>query len=89
MAVSGILSGFVKMTAASDSITGKFFVKSIRWVGAAAAGHAAIVKQEDGQEIFDSEADGQYFLDIIPVYKWVTVITVDTLDSGRIYVNIA
>ena len=65
------------------------FVKHFRWVRATAAGHTCVVKAKVGDVVFESEADGARFIDVHPLYKFVTGLTIDALDSGKLYVYLA
>ena len=86
MAVTGQGTGVYVFSAGSDAITGKTYVKHIRWVGATTAGHHLTVSDSLGNVILDSYADGNYFIDIHPFYRYFTGITVTTMDSGKLYV---
>lgn len=90
MAVTGRGINLFKCTAAADSVIFGIRIKSIRWVcgAAGAAGDTAILTDLDGVEIFKSIADGQYYIDIMPLYKWVNGFIVSQLDEGEIYVNV-
>lgn len=88
MAVSQVSSNVIKMTAAADSITGKKLVSYIRWVGATTAGHSLVVKDAAGNEIMKSVADGNYFIDIQPVFQVKDGVVATTMQSGELYVYV-
>lgn len=76
--------------AQGDVLPIKLHVKYIRWVGGSAAGHRCIVKDaETGAMLFKSVADGNYFIDVHPLFQIVPGgIDIDTLDSGEVFVYI-
>ena len=87
MAVTGKVGGVVKLDAAGDSTDERMFVKHIRWFNATTAGHQLLVKNfAQTEELFPSIADGQYFLDVMPLYRWVDGINVVTMGSGYLLV---
>ena len=86
MAVTGAGNGIYKMTAGADAVTGRLNVSYIRWVGGTTAGHSCVLDDSNGNVIFEGEADGANYTDIMPVFRWINGITVDTLDSGTVYV---
>jgi hypothetical protein len=71
------------------STLGPIYVKHLRWVRATTQGHLCKVKSKNGDMIFESEADGAQFIDVHPLYKFCNGITIDTLDSGTLYVYLA
>lgn len=66
-----------------------YFVKHFRWIKAAAAGDSCVIADDAGNVIFESQADGQYFIDVHPFYKFTNGIHITTLDSGTLYVYLA
>lgn len=88
MAITGQGTRTLKMTAAADAVTGRFKVLGIRWVGATTAGHTVVIKDVDGNIVWASVADAANFLDESIIEQWRDGITVDTLGSGIIYINL-
>lgn len=86
MAVSGANTSVIKFSAASDAITGRIKIRTIRWVGATTAGHTLQITDTNGNIIFESEADGANFIDVHPMYEIFDGITVSTMSSGDFYV---
>jgi hypothetical protein len=86
MAVTGEGFGIIKFTAASDASSGRKIVTYARWIGGTTAGHSCILKDGNGNVLFESEADGANFLDLMPIFRAVDGLDVDTLDSGSLYV---
>jgi hypothetical protein len=86
MAVSGQGTGIYVFSAQADALTGITYVKHIRWVGATTAGHTLTVTDTAGNVILYSIADGNYFIDIHPFYRYFTGIVVASMGSGALYV---
>lgn len=86
MAVTGQSIGIIRMSAAADAVTGKMKIDYIRWVGGTTAGHQCILKDTDGNTLFDSVADGAHFVDVHAIPMIVDGIDLDTLDSGILYI---
>jgi hypothetical protein len=87
VAVTGSIGGVLKLDAAGDTIPDRMFVKHIRWFNATTAGHQLLVKNYlQSEELFPSIADGQYFLDVMPLYRWVDGLNIVTMQSGYILV---
>lgn len=85
MAVTGHLGGGFTFSAQGDVYSGdRAFVKYMRWVGSAstAANDQLVVVDKYGDIVFRSIADGAYFIDMMPVYKWIEEIHVNTMGSG-------
>ncbi len=77
----------VILTAAADEAEGVFIPAFYRYVGATAAGHQAILQDENGKELFKSEANGANFIDIQPAsskLRTITKMVAQTLASGWI-----
>lgn len=89
--MTGTAIGVLKFTNADVALalTGIKFVKHFRWISATTAGHKCIVKTASGDMAFESEADGAKFIDVHPLYKFMNGLTIDTLDSGTLYVYLA
>lgn len=67
-------------------------VKGIRWVGATTAAHAAILKDKNGKVKWSSVASGANYVESDTIYtrpgqNW-DGLTVDTLGSGKLYVEL-
>lgn len=86
--VSGVGHGVLKFTSNGGSVTGRHIVTMVRWVGATAASHTAVLTDTAGQEWFRSEADGANFIDLFPIYKPITGLSV-AQSSGTFYVYTA
>ena len=83
--ISGHLGGTLTFTDPGDYYTGMPAIKSIRWTSPnAAAGDGVLVQDAQGDVLFRSIADGKWFIDFFPLYKWVTDINIVQLDSGTI-----
>jgi hypothetical protein len=67
----------------SGAITGRKFLKHLRWYGATTAGHTLVVKDTAGNTLWESESDGPHFIDVHPFYVVVDGINVVTIDSGK------
>ena len=88
MAITGQGTRTLKMTAAADAITGRFKIVGVRWVGATTAGHTAVIKDVDGNIVWASIADAANFETETLLDQWRDGITLDTLGSGIIYINL-
>lgn len=86
--ISGHEKGIYRCTAAGDSLSGTLHVSYVRWVGATTAGHECILRERDGTGVivFASLADGDNFLDVMAIKRWLHGFYVDVLDSGVLYV---
>lgn len=84
MAVTGAGIGVYRITS-NNTISGRIFVKTVRWVGGTTAGHNATLSS-GGLRFFEGEADGANFTDLQPVYTMFDGIAAGTLDSGTLYV---
>lgn len=84
--ITGQDSGVICFDAPGDVLTTDVFVKHMRWVGATTVGHKLIVRDENGDVMLESIADGQYMIDVHPFYRHMKGITIDTLGSGKLYV---
>jgi hypothetical protein len=71
-----------------DEITGRVYVRYVRWVGATTAGHTVSVTDSADHELFASEADGAAFIDVHPIFKWVDGVKANQMNSGKVYVYI-
>jgi hypothetical protein len=89
--MTGTKIGILRFTSSDvgTSVTGIKFIKHFRWVSATGSGHKCVVKAASGDSAFESEADGEKFIDVHPLYKFMNGITIDTLDSGVLYVYLA
>ncbi len=75
----------VILTAEGNVADGRFVPTFYRYVGATAAGHQAILNDENGNELFKSEANGANFTDLQPApnkKRTLTKLVLATLDSG-------
>jgi hypothetical protein len=88
MAVTQADTKYLRFATQGDEQEITIDIDTIRWVGASAAGHACIIKDENGDILFDSEANAAYFIDAHSFrgHCYVTKITIDTMNSGRVYV---
>jgi hypothetical protein len=83
--VSGLEHQVPCFSTAGDEIIGRHFLKHMRWIGATTAGHALIVTDSAGVTIFESVADGSNYIDVFPFYRIVDGLTVQTMQSGKLY----
>lgn len=61
---------------------------SVRWIGATLAGHNAILMDAGGRIVWEAVADGtNYTAESRPANTW-DGLTVDTLDSGVIEIEL-
>lgn len=74
--------------AEGDVLTRKVFLRYVRWVGGTTAGHTCVLRDGGGTVFFESIADGNYFIDVHPLFRWVNGVTADTLGSGKVYLYI-
>jgi hypothetical protein len=66
------------------------YVKSIRWVGATTAGHAAVVQDEDSVVYWESLAAGSNYVESdLTERVWQKDFKVTTLQSGRLYIYLS
>lgn len=86
MSVSGQGTGVYVFTASADSLSGTLYVKHIRWVGATTAGHQLYVQDASSNAVLVSIADGNYFIDVHPFYRYFNGIQVASMDSGKLYI---
>jgi hypothetical protein len=86
MAVTGDDFGIVKMTAQGDEVFGSKIISYMRWVGATTAGHTLSITDNDGHVLWESMADGPYFLDIHPLFKLTKGIKINQMSSGYVLV---
>lgn len=66
----------------------RIYVKSIRWVGATTAGHTAVITNKNGRTIWASEVAGANFIDESLWESWIDGLSISTLASGKIYIQI-
>jgi hypothetical protein len=66
----------------------KFNVKSIRWVGATTAGHQCILKDAAGRVMWADIASGANYATESRVENIWNGLTVDTLGSGKVYIEV-
>ena len=64
------------------------FPKSIRWVGPTTAGHTCILKDGAGRIVWRSVASGANFVDVDRPENYWDGLSVDTIGSGIIYIEI-
>lgn len=62
--------------------------KSIRWVGATTAAHACILKDGAGRIVWRSVASGANFVDVDRPENYWDGLSVDTIGSGIVYIEI-
>lgn len=88
MAVTNHGGGLYSMTAAADVIEATLFIDWIEWISkSATAGDDLLIEDGSGNTIQPGVADGANFHQIYPVKGVYTDITVDTIDSGTVYVK--
>ena len=78
----------VKFTAQGESSVRRTYISYMRWVEGANAGDKCIVTDTAGNIIFHSQADGENFIDILPVHKMVDGLKVLSLGSGIVYAGV-
>ena len=79
--------GIVKMTAASDEITGEFFVQFIYWYAKGATiGDDLLVTDSADNTIYPDAATEENYTRIFPVNRRVSGVKVGTIDQGYILV---
>jgi hypothetical protein len=80
----------VDTAAATVLWTDYFKPKSVRWVGATTAGHAAEIQDQNGKVMYRAVADGANFIDDALIERedpgW-NGFKVPTLDSGKLYIT--
>lgn len=89
MAVSptGGIGPVVKMTAASDAITGNVAVNFLYWVSkGATVGDDLLITDSADVAIWEAVADATNFAMIFPVKNAFSGVKVGTIDSGSLYV---
>lgn len=62
--------------------------RSVRWVGATTAGHAAILEDGAGRVVWHSVASGANFVDVDRPENFWDGLEVATLQSGTIYIEV-
>lgn len=83
-------AGIIRMTAAADSVTGAYFVKSWRWVGdAIAAGDdLSITDPVTGEVLVETVASGADYAEEALVERWWrNGATVTTMSAGTFYLH--
>ena len=87
--------GVISCTEAGDACSGRIKITYLRWIGGSTAGHQCLLRQySDGDVaaptsasiIWHSYADGDYFIDLFPIYQWHDGFYVHVLSSGTLYV---
>lgn len=83
----------------NNLVTGKIWIAKIRWVGASAAGHTAVIKDGNSKIIWASIAPGtanNLEIDTFPSTAFLkcdgsstTGLSVTTLASGILYIYLA
>lgn len=86
MAVTGNPGKVLKFSAQGDAFTGRLMVSYMRWVGATTLAHTLVVKDTSGVVWWESIADGAAFIDILPLFKMIDGVSLDTMGSGALYV---
>lgn len=87
--ITGHKLGIYRFDSEHDGIDGRLYVTYVRWVDAGAAGQQCILREgadSSGTIVFDSIADGDNFLDVMKVGRWLNGIYLDTMDAGVLYV---
>ena len=90
MAVTDHGGGLYEMDTAADTIgaTVSLYVEWIEWISkGATAGDDLAIEDGDGNTIQLGVADGANFHQIYPVKQIYKDITVDTIDSGSVFVK--
>lgn len=86
---------FIVDTAGATAIfSDALAISTIEWIGATTAGHRAVVKDKDGNVMWESFANGSNFIDrkafdSYPFSKFQRGLIVDTLGSGKLYITYA
>lgn len=91
MAVSyGEGGKLILLAAATDAVTGLFFVKDIRWIKPTAAGHGLVVTNNatDDDIVASATADAANSDQTICINDWVNGLYIKTLGSGSVEVRI-
>lgn len=88
MAITNLEVGRPTMTAVSDEITGRVYVKYIRYIGTAgtAAGEVATLVDSNDKELFSTIADGAEFIDVMPVWGIINGVKVSAITTGKFVV---
>ncbi len=84
MAVTGNLGKYITLTAVADAVTGPLFIKAIHWYGTGTTGDTVVLKDSDGDVIFNARAQGTDYDNWYYYDRAVDGVTVDTLASGSI-----
>lgn len=89
MAVGQTTTQVVTMTEAADTLAGNSIVEGMRWI-ADTAGDDLVVDDGSGNVIWTAKAETNDFTDVIMFGpQMFSDITVDTIDSGTLYVYLA
>lgn len=64
-------------------------VERIAWKNGTTAGHTAKVTDAAGGMVFEDFAAGATYVVSEPIYRALTGLTVEALDSGKLYVTLA
>lgn len=75
--------------AATPISTGQLKIKSVRWVGATLATHAAKIQDATGREIWVAEAQAADYGEESLLDQWINGMIVPTLTSGKLYIGLA
>jgi hypothetical protein len=79
--------GVVKLAAVSDTLSGTIYCNFLYWVSkAASAGDDLLVKDSDGNILWEDSADGANYSAYCPLKMKIDGINAYTLDSGSLYV---
>ena len=66
----------------------RLYIKEIKWVGATTAGHTVVLQNKNGRTLWASEAAGANFVDSFLYEGWVEGLSIPTLASGKVYIQI-
>src|SRR3989304_171461 len=66
----------------------RLYIKEIRWVAATTAGHTAVLQNKNGRTFWASEAAGTNFVDSFLYEGWVEGLSIPTIASGKVYIQI-
>ncbi|OHB71859.1 MAG: hypothetical protein A2W23_06320 [Planctomycetes bacterium RBG_16_43_13] len=66
----------------------RLYIKEIKWVRATTAGHTVVLQNRNGRTLWASEAAGDNFVDIFLYEGWVEGLSIPTLASGKVYVQV-
>lgn len=70
------------------TFTGRLYIASAEWSDQVAAGDALVATQSNGKPLWDTKASSANFLQDLGKQGWVNGITVTTLTSGVLTMNV-